>query len=93
MVVILIGRHIAQIAKGYRRNRAKMVDRPAVAGTAAVCSIVTPPNPALHRLIVIGRAPVASLGGGPSEAGLDWLRERSRGHKSPVLCNASLYAG
>ena len=36
---------------------------------------------------------VASLGGGPSEAGLDWLRERSRGHKSSVLCDAGLYAG
>ena len=34
---------------------------------------------------------VASLGGGPSEAGLDWLRERSRGHKMSVLYDAGLY--
>ena len=34
---------------------------------------------------------VASLGGGPSEAGLDWLRERSQGHKMSVLYDAGLY--
>ena len=34
---------------------------------------------------------MASLGGGPSEAGLDWLRERPLGHKMPVLRVASLY--
>jgi len=31
---------------------------------------------------------VASLGGGPSEAGLGWLRERSLGHKMQLLQTA-----
>ena len=34
---------------------------------------------------------VASLGGGSSDADPDWLRERSRRHKGPVLCYAGLY--
>ena len=44
------------------------------------------PSAVLRALCV-----VASLGGGSSDADPDWLRERSRSHKVPVLCYAGLY--